>query len=152
MNDARLSLQENDGLFFTIDYEGKFQTTAFKAMYDIPGSDIKKGEFYVDDEINGKKSPRKLGTFRNAVGEHTGKIFNNLNMTALQQLTNIINEISTISDIRKKNDVLTTKYYFDKSLTPQDNIRILFEARDKILLKRKPTEEETLEEEEESGK
>jgi hypothetical protein len=152
MNDARLSLQENDGLFFTIDYEGKFQTTAFKAMYDIPGSDIKKGEFYVDDEINGKKSPRKLGTFRNAVGEHTGKIFNNLNMTALQQLTNIINEISTISDIRKKNDVLTTKYYFDKSLTPQDNIKILFEARDKILLKRKPAEEETLEEEEESGK
>jgi len=152
MNDARLSLQENNGLFFTIDYENKFQTTAFKAMYDIPGSDIKKGEFYVDDEINGKKSPRKLGTFRNAVGEHTGKIFNNLNMTALQQLTNIINEISTISDIRKKNDVLTTKYYFDKSLTPQDNIRILFEARDKILLKQKPTEEETLEEEEESGK
>ena len=56
-------------------------------------------------------------------------------MTTYQQVNAMIQEIERVSDPRKKNEILTTKYLFNKDNDATTNIRSLYAMRDELLLK-----------------
>jgi hypothetical protein len=152
MNDARVSLQQNANAFFTLQYENNpsLSTTIFKSAFDVAGTDIKKGEYYIYEDVNGRNVPKRVGTLKNAVGVHLDKIFKGVNVTTLDQVNAMIKEVESVRDPNRKNEILTTKYFFSKDNSATDNISALYKIKDKLLLKNTKTEtvKETSEEEE----
>jgi len=152
MNDARVSLQQNANAFFTLEYENNpsLSTTIFKSAFDVAGTDIKKGEYYIYEDVNGRNVPKRVGTLKSAVGFHLDKIFKGVNVTTLDQVNAMIKEVESVRDPNRKNEILTTKYFFSKDNSATDNINALYKIKDKLLLKNTQTEtvKETSEEEE----
>ena len=150
-NDAMKSLKQYGNSYLELDYENKIKTTAFKAQYDIPAYNIKKGEYYTQEEYGedvtyrpgallpapkGTKltKPKRLGSLDDVIDVHLKSIYGKLDMDNIQVIQGIYSDIN-LKDSKIANNILIKKYGFPENYSYSQNLEILKTMNDKVKLR-----------------